>query len=313
MTEQEQQPQETPQETPQAAAPAAPEHQQAVPAVGFLVMAFTDEKAADQALKAMKEAKKQKKFYFENAAVVRQDAAGKVHYQETGDIKTGKGAGIGALVGGVIGMLGGPLTVGPGAAAGAAIGAALSHQDAGFRDESLKTVGLALKPGTSAVVAITSEAFLKAYRKEVSIEDARNFTANLSTEISNKLNEGKSLALAILLSEQGLAFQEVAVNEDTTEVIVMAITDEAVLAGTVVATADEVDYQIAGATAEGAFSETGVVTKDAAVIVDDVVTAEGETVVVTALLSEEEARKLVAEAAAEETSAEAGAEKPAEA
>ncbi len=33
---------------------------QDVAAVGFLVMAFTDETAADEALKAMKEAKKQK-------------------------------------------------------------------------------------------------------------------------------------------------------------------------------------------------------------------------------------------------------------
>ncbi len=272
--------------------------QPGVPAVGFLVLAFTDEKSAEQALKAMKEAKKQKKFYFENAAVIRQDAAGKVHYQETGDIKTGKGAGIGALVGGVLGALGGPLTIGAGAAAGAAVGAAVSHTDAGFRDESLKTVGLALKPGTSALVAITSKAFLKSYRKEIKIEDARAFVANLSAEISSKINQGKSLALAILLTEAGLAMQEVAANENSTEVIVLALTDDAVLAGSVYATADELDYQVAGANAEGAFVEAGAVSKEGAVIVDDVVTAEGETVAVTALLSEEEARKLVAEAGA---------------
>ena len=81
--------------------------QKQVQAVGFLVMAFNDEKAGDEALKAMKEAKKQKKFYFENAAVIRQDASGKVYYSETGDMKTGTGAGIGALIGGVVGILGG--------------------------------------------------------------------------------------------------------------------------------------------------------------------------------------------------------------
>ena len=77
---------------------------QGTPAVGFLVMAFTDEKAGDEALKAMQAAKQQKQFYFENAAVIRQDTAGKVHYHETGDMKTGKGAGVGALIGGVIGI-----------------------------------------------------------------------------------------------------------------------------------------------------------------------------------------------------------------
>ena len=95
-----------------------------IQAVGFLVMAFTDEKAGDEALKAMKAAKKEKKFYFENAAVVRQDASGKVHYYETGDMKTGIGAGVGALVGGVVGILGGPAGVAFGAGTGAAVGAA---------------------------------------------------------------------------------------------------------------------------------------------------------------------------------------------
>src|SRR5215471_10550818 len=135
---------------------------QGVPAVGFLVMAFTDEKAGDQALQAMIDGKKAKTFYFEDAGVIRQDAAGKVHYKETGDLKTGEGAGVGALIGGVLGIFGGPGGIALGASAGAAIGAAVSHKDAGFRDESLKTMGLALKPGTSAVVAITSDAFLKA-------------------------------------------------------------------------------------------------------------------------------------------------------
>ena len=119
---------------------------QGVPGVGFLVMAFTDEKAGDEALKAMKKGMKEKTFYFENAAVIRQDDKGKVHYQETGDMKTGRGAGIGALIGGVIGILGGPPGVALGASAGAAIGGGAAHGDSGFRDESLKTVGLALEP-----------------------------------------------------------------------------------------------------------------------------------------------------------------------
>ena len=75
--------------------------QRTIPGVGFLVLAFTDAAAGDQVLDAMKHAKKQKQFYFEDAAVIQQDAQGKVHYHETGDMSGGKGAGIGALVGGV--------------------------------------------------------------------------------------------------------------------------------------------------------------------------------------------------------------------
>lgn len=269
---------------------------QGVAAVGFLIMAFTEETAGDEALKAMKEAKKQNQFYFENAAVIRQDAKGKVHYQETGDMRMGKGAGAGALIGGVLGILGGPAGIAIGASAGAAIGAAASHGDAGFRDESLKTVGLALKPGTSAVTAITSDAFLRAVQKQVPVEDIRRVVSNLAAEISAKLDEGKSVALGLILAETGLAFKEVAVDENSAEVVGLAITDDAVVAGAAVATADRVDYEIAAATEEGAVVEVGAVTKEGALIVDDVVTNEGEAAVATVLLPDDAAAGAPAEA-----------------
>jgi uncharacterized membrane protein len=269
-----------------------PEEKQAVPAVGFMVMAFTEEAAGDQALQAMIKGKKEKTFYFEDAAVIRQDAAGKVHYQETGDIKTGKGAGIGALIGGIIGIFGGPGGIALGAGAGAAVGAAMSHGDAGFRDESLNTVGLALKPGTSAVVAITSNAFLKAVQKQVPVENIRAFVKNLSMEISNRLNEGKSLALGVVLTENGLVAQEVAVNEKSTEVILLAVDKDSALTASAVITEEGAAYQVAGATKDAAFIEAGVVTSEGAVIVDDVATAAGEVVAVTTVVPDKEAKEL---------------------
>jgi len=276
------------QENKQEVSPEAkPEAQAAVPAVGFLVMAFTDETAGDQALQAMIQGKKEKKFYFEEAAVMRQDAAGKVHYQETGDIKTKTGAGIGALVGGIIGIFGGPGGIALGAGAGAALGAAMSHGDAGFRDESLNTVGLALKPGTSAVVAITSTAFLKAVQKQVPVENIREFVNNLAQEISNNLNEGKSVAMGVVLSEQGLAAKKVAVSEKSTEVVALVVTEDAALTASAVVTEEGAAYQVAGATQDAAFMETGVVTKDGAVIVDDVATKEGEVAAVTVIVPDE--------------------------
>jgi uncharacterized membrane protein len=224
----------------------------------------------------MKEAKKNKQFYYEDAAVIRQDPDGKVHYQETGDMRMGKGAGAGALIGGILGILGGPAGIAAGASAGAAIGAAASHGDAGFRDESLKTVGLALKPGTSAVTAITSDAFLRAVQKQVPVENIRQFVSNLAAEISAKLNEGKSVALGVLLAETGLAFKEVAVDENSAEVVGMVMTSDIVAAGGAVVTADRVDYQVVAATEEGAIFEAGAVTQEGAVIVDGVITAQDD-------------------------------------
>ncbi len=280
-------PEPTQENKPETSQETKPE-EQALPAVGFMVMAFTDEKAGDQALQAMIQGKKEKTFYFEEAAVIRQDPAGKVHYQETGDIKSGKGAGIGALIGGILGIFGGPGGVALGAGAGAALGAAVSHGDAGFRDESLNTVGLALKPGTSAVVSITSEAFLKAVQKQVPVENIREFVKNLGQEISSKLNAGKSMALGVILTEGGLAVQEVAVNEKSTEVVALAVTKDAAFTAAAVITGEGAAYQVTGATADAAFMEAGVVTKEGAVIVDSVATAEGEVAAVTVLVPQEE-------------------------
>jgi len=269
--------------------------EQGVPAVGFLVIAFTAETAGDDALEAMKEAKKQQQFYFENAAVIRQDANGKVHYKETGDMRMGKGAGVGALIGGVLGILGGPAGIAIGASAGAALGAAASHGDAGFRDESLQKVGLALRPGTSAVAAITDGIFLQSLQEQVSIEDIRTIVSNLAGEISYRLNEGKSVALGIILAETGLAFKELAVDENSAEVVGLVITNDAVVAGAAVATADQLDYQLAAATEEGAVVEVGTATKEGALIVDDIVTDEGEAAAATVLLPDDEDAETQAE------------------
>lgn len=259
-----------------------------IAAVGFLVMAFTEETAADDALKAFKEAKKAKAFYFEDAAVIRQDADGKVHFHETGDMSTGKGAGMGALVGGIIGILGGPAGIALGAGAGAAIGAVAARGDAGFNDESLETIGVALQPGTSALAAITSHDFLKAVQKQVPEADIQAAVSNLAAEISGRLAEGKSMALGLILAEDGLAIKEVAVDDSSIEVVGAVITDDAVVAGAAVVTAEGAAYEIGVATEEGAVLEAGVVDEDGAVVVDDVVTDEGEVVVVTEVEDEEE-------------------------
>jgi len=249
---------------PQTAAP------QAVPAVGFLVVAFTDATAADQALDAMKDAKKQQRFYFEDAAVVTQDAQGKVKYHETGDMSTGKGAGIGALVGGVLGILGGPAGVVVGAGVGAAAGAAIAARDSGFKNENLQTIGVALKPNTSAVAVITSHDFLKAMQQQVPVEDIRTVVGNLAAELSTQLAANKCVAIGLLLTPDGLAIKEIAADETSTQVVGAVITGDAVVVGAAVATADGAAYEVVAATADGAVGEAGAVTDEGAVVVDAV-------------------------------------------
>jgi uncharacterized membrane protein len=288
------------------AAPAPAAEEKATWGVGFLVMAFNDEKAGDAALDAMKKAKKEKQFYFEEAAVIRQDAKGKVHYSETGDMGTGKGAGIGALVGGVLSLLGGPIGLAVGAGLGAAVGALAASKDSGFRNESLNMVGVALKPGTSAVVTITSHEFLKAVQKQVPVENIRESVANLSNHLGDRLKEGKDVALGILLTDAGLAMQEIAVNDESAEVVGAVITSDAIVAGSAIVTKEGMGYEMVAATPEGVAFEKGVGTAEGAVVQTGVITAEGATVVEAVLLPEasaEDANKVEEAKQADEAAA----------
>jgi uncharacterized membrane protein len=245
--------------TSQSDLPQPEAQPQGIPGVGFLVMAFNDENAGDQVLDAMKQAKKQQQFYFEDAAVIRQDAKGKVHYHETGDMSSGKGAGIGAVVGGVLGLLGGPAGIALGAGAGAALGAAIAGGDKGFRNEGLNTVGTALRPGTSAVAAITSREVLKAVHEQVPIENIRTAVSNLAAELGAQLAAGKDVAIALVLTAEGIAVKKIAADENSAEVVGAVITADAIVAGAAVITAEGAAYEVAAATAEGVVAAEGVV------------------------------------------------------
>jgi uncharacterized membrane protein len=215
-------------------------------AVGFIVLAFTNELAAEDALKDMEQARKQHRFHFENAAVIRQDANGDVHYRETGDMPKGGGAGVGALIGGTLGILGGPVGVALGAGAGAALGAAIAKTDDGFKDANLKKVGIALRPDSSAVAVITDNAFLKDFQKQVPETEIRKFVNGLAKEISTRLDEGKNVALGILLTDQGLAIQELAVAGNSSQVVNLLVTNKALLAGISAVATEEVKPEKTG-------------------------------------------------------------------
>src|SRR5260221_9478962 len=77
--------------------------------VQVIVAAFNDLNGASQALTSLKEAKKERLIEIEDAAVLTQDADGKVKIKETADMRAGKGGTIGPLGGGFVGLLAGPL------------------------------------------------------------------------------------------------------------------------------------------------------------------------------------------------------------
>ena len=159
-----------------------------------------------------------------------------------------------------------------GAGAGAAVGAAIASSDQGFRNESLGTIGVALMPGTSALAVITSHAFLKAVQQQVPIEEIRGFVRNLSAELSRRLAEGKNVAIGLILTEKGLAIQEIAADDQSAQVIGAVITSDAVAVGAAVVTADGAAYEVVVANKDGIVGEKGVVTNEGAAVVDVVAT-----------------------------------------
>jgi len=97
---------------------------------GILVAAYVDQGAADEVLKTVNEAKKEENFQFWDAAVIRKDERGRYYFNETRDMSTPKGAGIGAIIGGLIGIPGGPAGIILGSGLGAALGGFAASADA---------------------------------------------------------------------------------------------------------------------------------------------------------------------------------------
>lgn len=244
------------------------EQEEGVAGVGLFVAAFVDERRADDALKNMKEAKKSGDFFFDDAAVVRSDDKGKIHITETGDMKAGTGAGIGALVGGVLAVISGPVGLAVGLLGGAAAGGLAVLKDSGFNDESLKELGSALVPGSSAIVATTSKKFVEEVRKAAEEGETLSIAKNISEDIRANLEARQDVLYTMVLTEAGVGAAKVVSSPSMLAVFGIAATEEGVVAGAAVATEEGVAYEVAAADEEGAALEAGVITDEGGVILD---------------------------------------------
>jgi len=202
----------------------------------IIVAAFQEEDAADEALKTLKEAKREKLISIDNAAVIRKDEGGKLHIKETADMGGGKGAGVGVLVGGAIGLLAGPLGVAVGSALGAAVGGVTAKlYDGGFKDDRLREIGSSLQPGTSAIVAVIEHRWVADLEKELAEEGADVMTAALAEDIAEQLQKGGEVSFTAVSGEEGFAAARVATTGDEAVISGVIATDEGVVAATGVA------------------------------------------------------------------------------
>ena len=164
---------------------------------GIIVVAYPNEHMAKNVLEKANDAKKQKAIEFWDAAIIRKDEKGQYHYDETKDMSTPKGAGIGAVVGGLIGLPGGPAGVVLGAGLGAAIGGFAANTDSGISDERLEDVGHALQSGNSALIIVSRHDYLQAMQEYAADEYTTRALKKLTTGISENMVHGKNAAYLI--------------------------------------------------------------------------------------------------------------------
>jgi uncharacterized membrane protein len=220
--------------------------------VQLIVAAFQDEKSADEALKMLKQAKREKLIGIVDAAVLRKDAKGKLHIKETADMGGGKGAALGGVAGAAIGLIAGPALIVP-AAVGALIGGlAAKARDSGFPQERLKTIGEGLKPGTSAIVAVVEHKWVAEVQKAMQEAGADAVTEALSADIATQLEQGHEAAYTAIASEQGFSAARLAGGEDSVEGGRVTVDDSGVYGGRFYATKEGFVVEGGAVTEEGA-------------------------------------------------------------
>jgi uncharacterized membrane protein len=156
----------------------------------LIVVAFTDENKAEEALKDLKQIDKEGLIDVINAAVLVKDSDGKASIKEMADPDTRQSALFGAVAGGLIGLLGGPAGVVLGASVGAAVGGVAAHEiDLGFDDDYLKEVQESLPPGSSAIIALIEHELVEKMIEYLEAYEAQIIQREISEEITRQLTE----------------------------------------------------------------------------------------------------------------------------
>lgn len=172
--------------------------------VQLIVAAFAQETSAKEALKALKQAKKERLIGIMDAAVLSRDADGKLKIKDTMDVGGGKGAAFGGVVGAAVGIIGGPLLLIP-AAVGALVGGLTAKLiQSGFPKERLAQIGEALKPGQSAIIAVIEHKWVAEVQRMLAEAEATLVTEALASDIAAQLDAGNEALYTAIASEEGL-------------------------------------------------------------------------------------------------------------
>lgn len=243
--------------------------------VQVIIAAFQEEKAADEALSELKQAKWQGLIGIENAAVIRRDEKDKLHIKELKDWGGGKGAVAGGAIGAIAGVLLGPGALVTGAA-GALIGGLVAKlRDSGFSDERLKAVGASLKPGTSAIIAVIEHKWVAQLEQQMQEAGADVMTESIASDVAAQLDAGREVAYSALSTTDALEVDRVAAGEEDAGASRLIITEDGLIAGNVVVSPEGVVAEQLVVTEEGETYEAVVASEEGVAYVGAVATDEG--------------------------------------
>jgi uncharacterized membrane protein len=122
-----------------------------------VVIRFEESSKAYQALSVLRECDAEGRIALESAAIVERTAEGELRIPEGADNVSLVGTASGSLIGMLIGVLGGPVGVLVGWGSGAVMGGLFDLDRAEKSDEALATLGRAMPPGSTAVIASVEE------------------------------------------------------------------------------------------------------------------------------------------------------------
>jgi uncharacterized membrane protein len=122
-----------------------------------VVVQFTESSKAYQALSVLKECDAEGRIGLMSAAIVERTPEGDLRIPEGADNVGLIGTASGSMIGMLIGVLGGPVGVLVGWGSGALIGGAFDIDRAVKSDEALTTLGRAIPPKSTAVIATVAE------------------------------------------------------------------------------------------------------------------------------------------------------------
>jgi uncharacterized membrane protein len=259
--------------------------------IQLVVAAFNDEKAADDTLKQLKIAKWSGLIGIKDAAVLRRDAKDKIHIKDVRDVGGGKGSVAGGLFGATIALLTGGAGLVLAGATGALVGGLAAKKiDMGLSNKRLKELGEALKPGTSAVIAVIEHKWVADLEKELAEAGATVLTEALKADISHQLEAGRDVGYTAIRSEEGLAAARTTAGEDMVEIGEITATEAGISAKATLMTAEGAIVKGLTLTEEGLLAGEAMVTEAGVTAEGVVVTKEGALAGrMMALAGEEEA------------------------